>query len=390
MTSWLRSAAAALAFLLLAGCPRPGAVPQEARFARVGERELASIAPECQTVTDFVFSPDGRRVVYTGWLDTGRSIRAGVWVNDSLVMRVDSVFELGFTDASEPWFVGMDSGKAFIYYRYARPRAYERITNVQFSRDGSRFAYLTRNGGRQNLVLDNASSRTVLNVFDYCLGPVGQRCAWATSDSTDWYVVDGSDTSDIYDWVQDMVFSANGASLAYAVLADDEWFVVHDGEELPGFGEQTIEITDVTLGAEGRHLAYAVTELDTEENESYTYVVKDEVEDENVYLDVSDLCFSSDGRELAYVADDGDGQFTAGFGPEGASYDAVWGLAFNPAGNRLACVARLDDEEVVVIDGRELTPCDQVDKVVFSRDGRRVGYGAVRDQDFLWVVSQVW
>ena len=80
-------------------------------------------------------------------------------------------------------------------------------------------------------------------------------------------------------------------------------------------------------------------ELDTEEDESYTYVVKDEVEDENVYLDVSDLCFAPDGRELAYVVDDGDGQFVAGFGPEGDKYDAVWSLAFNPAGsNRLACV----------------------------------------------------
>ena len=50
---------------------------------------------------------------------------------------------------------------------------------------------------------------------------------------------------------------------------------------------------------------------------------------------------------------------------------------------------RLDDEEMVVVDGRELTPYDQVDKVMFSRDGRRVGYGAVQDEDFLWVVDQV-
>jgi len=376
--------------MLLAGCPRSRVAPPDAQFARVGERKLASIAPECRTVTDFVFSPSGRRVIYTGWLDDGDGIRAGVWVGDSLVMRTDSVFELGFTNSNEPWFVGMDSGRAFIYYRYARPRAYEKITDVQFSDDGDRFAYLTRNGGRQCLVIDNASTRTVLNVLDYCLSPVNDRCAWATNDSADWYVVDGPQTSDIYDWVQGMTFSANGASIAYAALADDEWFAIQDGEELPGFGEQTIEIAEVTLSADGRHLAYVVSELDTEENESYTYAVKDEEEDENVYLDVSGLCFSPDGRELAYVADDGDGQFTAGFGPEGEIYDAVWGLAFNPAGNRLICVARLNDEEMVVVDERALAPYDQVDKVVFSRDGRRVGYGAVRDQNFLWVVNQVW
>jgi hypothetical protein len=386
----LRIVAAAAVLLFLAGCPRSKPSPADGQFARLGEQKRASIARECRTVTDFVFSPNGRRVCYTGWLDGNDAGRAGLWVGDSLVMRVDSVFELGFTNTNEPWFIGMDSGKAFIYYRYARPRAYERITDVRFSDDGNRFAYLTRNGGRQTLVVDNASTRSVINVLDYSLSPSGDRCAWAVSDSADWSVVDGSDTSDIYDWVQGMTFSANGASLAYAALADDEWFVVHDGEELPGFGEQTIEIREVTLNADGRHLAYVVSELDSEESGSYTFVVKDDEEDANVYLDIAGLCFSPDGRELAYVADDGDGQFTAGFGPEGEMYDAVWGLAFNPAGNRLAAVVRLGDEEMVVVDGRELAPYDQIDKVVFSRNSRRVGYGAVRDQEFLWVVSQVW
>ena len=175
LTVWLRSAAAVFAFILLTGCPRPKQVSLDSQFARVGERKLASIAAECQTATDFVFSPDGRRVTYTGWLENGRGVRAGVWVGDSLMMSVDSVFELGFSNSNEPWFIGMDSGKAFIYYRYARPRAYEFISDVQFSDDGDRLAYLTRNGGRQSLVLDNSSSRTILNVLGYCLSPVNER-----------------------------------------------------------------------------------------------------------------------------------------------------------------------------------------------------------------------
>ncbi len=375
--------------LLLAACPRPKPRVTEVQFASAGEHKLASIAQNCQLVTDFVFSPNGKRVIYAGLL-ANQPGRAGVWAGDSLLMAVDTVLELGFSNTSEPYFVGLDSGKAFIYYRYARPRAYEFISDVQFSDDGDRLAYLTRNGGRQSLVLDNSSSRTILNVLDYALNPVSGACAYATTDSADCFVLAGRDTSDIYDWVQSMTFSAGGKSLAYAALADDDWFVVHDGVELPGFGEQTVEITDVTLSADGNHLGYVVTEMDTEEDASFSYVVQDEdASAGDVYLDISDLCFAPDGKDMAYVVDDGDGQFVAGFGPEGDKYDEVWGIAFSPGSNSIAYVVHQDDQEMVVVDQRELSSYDQIDKVSFSRDGRRVGYGAVQDEDFLWVVDQV-
>jgi WD40 repeat protein len=373
--------------LLLAACPRPKSRAAEVQFASVGEHKLASIAQNCQLVTDFVFSPNGKRVLYAGLL-ANKPERAGVWVGDSFLMAVDTVLEIGFSNTNEPYFVGLDSGKAFIYYRYARPRAYELVSDVRFSNDGDRLAYLTRNGGRQSLVQDNSSSRTILNVLDYALNPVNGACAYATTDSADWFVITDRDTSDIYDWVQSMTFSAGGSSLAYAALADDDWFVIRDGKELPGFGEQTVEITDVALSADGNHLGYVVTEMDTDEDESFSYVVEDEVEGE-VYLGISDLCFAPDGRDLAYVADDGDGQFVAGFGPEGDQYDEVWGIAFSPGSNHIAYVVHQDDQELVVVDRRELPSYDQVDKVAFSRDGRHAGFGAVRDEDFLWVVDQV-
>jgi hypothetical protein len=373
--------------LLLAACPRPKSRVAEVQFASVGEHKLASIASSCQLVTDFVFSPNGGRVLYTGLL-ADKPDQAGVWVGDSFLMAVDTVLELGFSNSNEPYFIGVDSGKAFIYYRYARPRAYELISDVQFMNGGDEMAYLTRNGGRQTLVIENSERRTTLNVLDYALNPVNGQYAYATSDSADWFVIDGTDTSDIYDWVQNMTFSANGAGLACAVLADEDWFVVHNGEELPGFGEQTVEITDVLLSADGNHLGYVVTEMDTDDEESFSYVVQDEVEGD-VYLDISSLCFSPDGKDLVYVADDGDGQFVSGFGPDGEKYDEVWGIAFSPGSNHIAYAAHQDDQEMVVVDGRELPAYDQVDKVVFSPDGRHVGYGAVRDQGFLWVVDQV-
>jgi WD40 repeat protein len=374
--------------VLLAACSRLKSRLTTARFASGGEHKLASIAGRCQLVTDFVFSPNGGRVLYAGLL-ADNPARAGVWDGDSFLMAVDTVLELGFSNSNEPYFIGVDSGKAFVYYRYARPRAYDLINDVQFRNDGNELAYLTRTDGRQSLVVENSERRTTLNVLDYALSPADGQYAYATTDSADWFVIEGTDTSDIYDWVQSMTFSANVAGLAYAVLADDDWFVVRNGEELPGFGEQTVEITGVRLSADGNHLGYVVTEMDTDDQGTFSYVVQDEVEGDNVYLDISDLCFSPDGKDLAYVADDGDGQFVCGFGPDGEEYDEVWGITFSPGSNHIAYAAHLGDQEMVVIDQRELPAYDQVDKVVFSPDGRHVGYGAVRDQSFYWVVDQV-
>lgn len=374
--------------LLLATCSRPKSPVTQAQFASVGEHKLASIAGSCELVTDFVFSPSGGRVLYTGVLANNPN-QAGVWVGDSFLMAVDTVLELGFSNSNEPYFIGVDSGKAFVYYRYARPRAYEMVSDVQFSNDGDRVTYLTRDGGRQSLVIEDSTRQTIPEVMDYALDQASGRYVYATTDSADWFVVAGGDTSDIYDWVQSMTLSASGTALAYAVLADDDWFVVRNGQELPGFGEQTVDIADVRLSADGRHLGYVVTEMDTDDEQSFSYVVQDEVEGDNVYLDISDLCFSPDGRDLAYVANDGDGQFVRGFGPDGKKYDEIWGIGFSPGGNHIAYAAHLDDQELVVVDRRELPAYDQVDKVEFSPDGSRVGYGAVRDQDFLWVVDQV-
>jgi WD40 repeat protein len=375
-----------LLLLAASSCRQPRAIITDAQFARLGARRVASIAPECSELTDFVFSPGGERVIYTGWISNARSRRVGVWVGDSLLLRADTVFELGFTERNEPYFLGTDSGKAFAYYRYSRPRAYERVAAPSFSRDGSQFAYLTQNGGRQTLVVGDGTTQTVAGVLDYALSPNGTRFAYAARNGDDWIVVEGPDTSDVYDWVEDVVYSRDGSSLAFAALADDEWFAVLNGEELDGFGEPAIELSEVTLSSNGGHVAYAVTEYDEKEDETYEYAVVDGRESD-IYLDISDLCLAPNGERLAFVADDGDGQFVVTDGSEEAPYDQVWGLTYSPDGSNLAYCARTGDVEFVVVNGNDHAGYAQVDKVKFSRDGRRIGYGAIAGLDFLWIVE---
>jgi hypothetical protein len=372
--------------LLLAACPGPGQKSADTQFAQVGDHRIALVPSNCSEVTDFVFSPDGRRVIYTGFLDDSRTPAVGIWLNDSLMTRADSVFEMGFTETSEPYFLGQEAGKAFIYYRFARPRAYERIVNANFSLDGNCFAYLSINSGRRSLTVTDGVTQAVGNVLDYALCPVGERFAYATHDSADWFVVEGSDTSDIYDWVQGMTYSRDGRTLAYAVLADDEWIPVVNGQELGGYGSAALELNDIALSPDGTHLAFLVTELDSGSDETYMYAVVDDMESD-VYVDASDLKFGPKGGRFGFTGDDGNGRFIVADGIEEPAYDQVWGLAFSPDELKMAYAAGLGQDEFVVVNGRELSAYDQVDRPLFSRDGARVGYGALDGKEFFWVVD---
>ena len=378
-----------VAFWLVIGltnCPKAKTAVPESLFSQLGVQPVATVASDCTEPTDFVFSPDGRRVVYTGWLREDADPKVGVWVNDTFLMRTDSVFELGFNEAGIPYFVGSDSGKAYVYYRFARPRAYERVGSPSFSRDGRNYACLVTNGGRQSLVVGDGSTRTFGNVYSFALNPVGEEFAYAGRDSVDWFVVDGSDTSDIYDEVGSMAYSPDGAHLAYAAEADGNWLVVLDGDEFDPFPDDVIDISDVTLSGKGDHMAYVVTAEDSATGKLYEYPVIDEQEGD-AHQDITGLRFSPDGSKLAYAAADGDGQFAVDDYVADPEYDEVWGLTYGADNVRLAYVARDGDEEFIVANGREHEVHESVDRVIFNRSGSRVGYGVLDGRQFSWVVE---
>ena len=67
--------------LLLTGCRRSGNGAADTGLATLGQYHVAAVAIDCTEPTDFVFSLDGRHVIYTGWLNGTDVRRVGVWVN---------------------------------------------------------------------------------------------------------------------------------------------------------------------------------------------------------------------------------------------------------------------------------------------------------------------
>lgn len=383
---WPAISVISIVFTLFVCCVQPPFSSPSGRPIQFQEKRLVTIAPNCREMTDFVFSPDGAQVIYTGWTAQHNPV-AGVWLNDSLLAVTDSVFEIGFTNSGEPYFVGLDSGRAFLYYRQRRYGGYDQITNLRFSRDGNIVAYLARQFGRQSLVVAD-KPHLVHGVIDFALSPTGDRLAYVVREADDWFVIEDGDTSGSYDWVQNLVYSRDGSNLLFTALDEDEWFVVVNHEELDHYNSQVAEISAVAISDDGTRIAYVVAEYDEAEDETYSYVVMDGQESD-VYQDISDLQLSSRGNSFAFVADDGDGPFVVFRTGEDAPYDAIWSLTLSSDGHHVAYVAGGEEGEMVVLNGRPQQLYDQIDTVRFDPTGHRLCYGALRDSDFVWVVSAV-
>jgi hypothetical protein len=239
-----------------------------------------------------------------------------------------------------------------------------------------------------------------------------------------------------YDRVMEFAYSRTGGHIAYKARKGDKWFVVIDGVHGPSFAGIGGELAAAVWSDDAKHVAYvAHTGGDVEGPD---LVVRDGARD-TAYDDVKDLTWSRDGRHLAYVArrhddahvmvvDGAAGPPMAEVGPPSfdgagrvvyearretpaadgfphidwcvvrgsapACYDDVGepgmiagdqdaNFTISPNGKHLAFRARKAEHWMIVVDGREGAPADQLWPPRWSTDGTQLGYGA-REGDALW------
>ena len=153
--------------------------------------------------------------------------------------------------------------------------------------------------------------------------------------------------------VGNIIFSPDESTVAYWAKAEDAGFMmVVDGEE--GKVYDVLNIGDPVISQDGIHVAYVVNSNDG------AFVVLDG-EESNKYQNIWGLTFSLDGR-LAYVASDareeGFVHLVVVDGKEDHTYQHRWygqgiksGPAFSLDGRHIAYIARDGDgDEFVVVD----------------------------------------
>jgi hypothetical protein len=280
-------------------------------------------------------------------------------------------------------------------------------SGLALSPDGNRVAAVEHSGTGQVLVVDGVAwKKRYARISGVCFSPDSRRVGCVAEEGGEQFVVvDGVEgpRSDRVSF-QGGLFSANSKHTAYMAARGRERFIVVDGV----IGPKYQAVSDFHFSQDGEHHVY----VGRRHRHDYR-VVFDGAEDVQAHPSpLGPLCFSADGRQVAYVVTEVSGrqfqfhrhdlgyrlvawsvtQVSDGTTVQrvqrhradgskdfcGTGYRHVHGdsLRFSLDGARLAFIAaRGPGEEVMVLDGVEGKPHQMIERLYgFSRDGRHFAY----------------
>src|ERR1043166_5070158 len=249
------------------------------------------------------------------------------------------------------------------------------IKSFGFSTDGRRAACSRWMGGsRAAVVVDGKVGLEFERVSDLRFSPDSERLAYLGYKGSLTFVVVGDDESSGYNKVDSFRFSPQGDRYVFAgwisksggaTSAQPGWRVVVDGKEGPV--RNSVLNNSLTFSPDGRHVAYAANKSMQE-----SCVVLD---DQEIPFSVtgftgrqstkalSQLQFSPDGKHLAFVGKkaDGTGEPTVIVdGRAGPSFEGFAFPTFSADSKHFGCAGWNGAKYVVIVDGKPGAEYDDV------------------------------
>lgn len=171
--------------------------------------------------------------------------------------------------------------------------------------------------------------------------------------------------------IEGLVFSADGAHLAYPAERKAGWQIVRDG----AFGPLWDGIGEVVFSPDGAHLAHAA-------NRGTTWLVVDDGKPGPAFDELLEktLIYSPDGQRLAYVGVRGAARFVVESGRVSPGWDGIAGLVFSADSAHVAYTVRRGDKIAFVFDGAVSPEHDTVASLALSARGGHHAYVAIREQ----------
>jgi hypothetical protein len=249
------------------------------------------------------------------------------------------------------------AGRTFVTFDGVPGRAYGHASDLVFSPDGRRIAYVAGKGtgagaaaGGEGVVVDATELPQFRSIIKVGFSPEGSRVWYLASAGRGCAAVVDQQAGPVYEEIGPpapsrafpIVFSPDGRRVAYRARAEGGWRVVVDGQPEAGF-------TSILEGPE----------------------------------------FSADGKTVAYVAKTEGKTVLVVNGTATPPYNSIQGLKFGPNGKHSACVARIAERgtdgrfvrrSTLLLDGREWGSYGFIDpkSLVFSDDGNHLAYVAAR------------
>src|SRR3989344_3826883 len=274
------------------------------------------------------------------------------------------------------------------------------LDEFYFSPDGRKVAYKVPDDEGESLFINNQKGEIYyeinINQDGSPFSPDGSHIAYeANTDDGSVVVLDGQESQTYSENSlknsigQYVLYSANGKQAAYVIRKEDfDDCLFLNGKEV------TCDIvTDPVFSPDSKQLAYAVIKND----KSCLVVNKKEY---GCYDGIPDygVTFSQDSKHLAYEETDQDKNFIVVDGIKGILYPlttdwmAVQPIGFSPNGERFMYLIRKDKKTVMVVDGKEGKPYDNIESQLsaghlFSPDSKHIAYLAEEGSNIILVID---
>ncbi len=239
-------------------------------------------------------------------------------------------------------YAGRHRGNVQVVHDGVLHPAFDGVGQLELSADGSRSIYAARRGEAAHVVVDRAVEPAWGAVSRLTLGP-GDHWAYAASEGDGWRLVVDDKVGPVVDVIRSITFREDGEHVAWtAQLA-------------PGLDVLCVDDAPIAPLSDPARFALRPAMPDG-------------------------------ALGLAYVIDAGTGQQVVVDSRHEPVYDAIGSLVWSRTG-RLAYTAKRGTAWFVVADGRELWGGEHVSEPVFSDDGRRLGFVALRGKGTYVVVD---
>ncbi len=266
-----------------------------------------------------------------------------------------------------------------------------------FSPDGSHLAYSASRGKKFSVVVDGVEGKSYEGVGSLAYSPDGKRFAYvAQLSQKSCVVVDGVEGPKLPGFVLQPTFSADSKRLAYFAEGGVGGSLIVDGVQM--HENDTFHMWNPTFSPDGTRLAYKcsivkggiraalksgkfpeVVVVDGKPGEEYKKIGGHETWPPMAVAHWSDSMdgpiFSVDSKHYAYVGRQERFEVIVRDGIEGPPYDQVWSPTFGDGG-RFGYVAVRSGKWFPVVDGKEGPRTDGISIFKFSPDGKHIAWVA--------------
>ena len=335
-----------------------------------------------------IWSPDSRRLAFPAERDDGWTVvvdgrELGVW---------DGIGEIAWSPDSRRLVYSAQRGRTWRVVNDGREGpAFDalRAGTLVYSPRGDRLAYIGERGDARMAVIDGVIGPPCDGISNLVFSADGAVVAYVVRSGERARLVHengggterragaraGGEPASVrpalpfYDAILEVALAPRGGRVAFTAVRDLQVMAVVDGVE----GTLEDAVTSLTWSPDGQRLAWIARRGQVER------VVVDGVPGaDHESVRPSRMAFNPDGSHFVHVATQPGGWSVVFDGVPGPIYDDITTPLFAPEGGRWAYVARRGSASVVVLDGRESVPYAWVSDLLFGPGGEGPAYFARR------------